>query len=249
MNKKITSMKFLALVFLTSVLLTGSIYAASVKAQTQDSVYVYDTIGGTISAGGTALTGNSTYSYNNGTAVTFTANPGSGFKFLAWEYVSATGANTSTDNPFVYTIVSASCAIQAMFTPTTNATASSSSGGTSTVDLLSSIGGTTEPAEGTYTNYTIGTVYNFNAVAGTGFKFLYWIVATSAGANVYTTSTLALNLTSSTCALQAMWIPTSSTVSLPTIIDEFSTAAAITLVAVLAVSVIGTYAYTRKTKK
>jgi hypothetical protein len=258
MNKNSTkNFKVFTLILLTSALLLVAINPniSSVKATTQDSVYVYASLGGTVSANGTSLTGGNSYNYNNGSAVNFTATAGTGFKFLDWIYVTATGGATSTANPFVYTVSEASCSIQAMFIPTSNLTSSSSSqSGASTVDILMSTGGTTVPAGATksYTNYTIGTVGNFTAVPGAGFKFLYWIVVSSAGAFTSTATALSYNLTSSSYGIQAMFIPTSSTVTLPTptpTVNEFSSAAAIIIVAILAISAFGTYTYTKKAKK
>lgn len=227
----------------------------TVKAQTQDSVYVYTSVGGTVSANGTSLTGGNSYNYADGASVNFTATSNTGFQFLCWEYAASSGTNTSTDNPFVYTISSAECAIQAMFVPSVNTTLSSSSSqtGTAPFEVPMSIGGTTTPAAGTYDNYTIGTVVNFTATAGNGFKFLYWLVPTASGdaVNIVTSNTLAFNVTDNACAVQAFFIPTSSTVTLPTIttINEFSTAATIIVALALVAVAFGTYAYKRRTKK
>lgn len=134
-----------------------------------------------------------------------------------------------------------------MFIPTTNATTTSPATGTSTVQVLSSEGGETIPSAGTYTNYTIGTSSTFTASAGSGFKFLYWIVVPATGANVYTTSTLPLNITANTCGLQAMFVPTDSTITVPTI-PEFSSVALVILAAVLIAVAMGTFAFKRNKK-
>lgn len=253
MNKRSTkNFKVLALILVTSALLLVAIIPniSSVKAATQDSVYVYTVIGGAISANGTALTGGSTYKYDNGAAISLTATPATGYKFLNWIYLSAAGANTSTSNPFVFTVAEASCALEAMFTPSVNDTTSTSSqSGASNVILMISVGGTTEPTEGSYTNYTVGTVSNFNAVAASGFKFLYWNVATSTG-SIYTTNPLPLNVTENVCAIQAMFIPTSSTVTLPAIttVDEYSSATAIIVALILVAVAFGTFTLKKKAK-
>ena len=257
MNKKITkSIKVFVLILLTSALLLVAINSniSSVKATTQDSVYIYTSIGGTISAAGTNLTGGTSYSYDNDTAVTFQATASTGFEFLNWEYASASGGETSTVNPLTLTVNASSYAIQAMFIPTSNVTLSSSSSptGTADVDLLTSIGGSTVPASGAYTNYTIGTVASFNEVAGTGFKFLYWIVSCTPGTFTSTANTLTYNLTSSNFfAIQAMFVPTSSTLSLPTPtpINEFSSATAIIIAMILVIVAFGTYTFTKRAKK
>jgi hypothetical protein len=77
------------------------------------------------------------------------------------------------------------------------------------------------------------------------------MIDTSAGATVYTSTatTLSLKLESTTTAMQAFWVPTSSTVTLPTIISEFSSVMVAVVIAVLVLIAIGTFVYTRKAKK
>jgi hypothetical protein len=246
--------KVFALILLTSALLLVAINPSipTVKAATQDSVYIYVSIGGTISAGGTNLTGGDSYSYNNGTTVDFQATATSGFTFLCWEYASSAGGVVSTVNPLALTLTESEYGVQAMYLPTTNATISSSTAtGATTVDLLTSAGGSTVPAAGTYTNYTLGKVASFSVVAGKGFKFLYWIVSCTPGTFTTTASTLSFNLAGSTYfAIQAMFVPSSSTVTLPTpTINEFSSATAIIIATVLVIVAFGTYAFTKRSKK
>jgi hypothetical protein len=118
---KSKNFKVIALILITSALL---IVASNpgVKAATQDSVYIYTSLGGSITTMGSTLTGATSYNFDNGTAVDLNATAGSGFQFLCWEVVSASGATTSTVNPLAYTPDVASCAIQAMFIPTSNTT-------------------------------------------------------------------------------------------------------------------------------
>ena len=222
-------------------------------------MHVYTSCGGTISADGTSLTGGIDYNYINGASVNFTASPIDGFNFLCWEYASASGPNISTDNPFVYTISSTESEIQAMFIPTVNA--SLSFGTTQTVtspfDVLTSIGGTTFPAAGTYTNYTIGSVVTFVADAANNFKLLYWLVpAASGGSTIITSNSFAFDVTANACALQAYFIPTSSSLTLLTArsststpkVIEFSSAAVIIMVTALVIASFGTY-WIRKTSR
>ncbi len=254
--KTTKNFKVFALILLTSALLLVAINPniPTVKAATQDSVYIYVSIGGTISAGGTNLTGGDSYNYNNGTTVDFQATATSGFTFLCWEYASSAGGVASTVNPLALTLTESEYGVQAMYLPTTNTTVSSSSAtGATTVDILTSAGGSTVPAAGTYTNYTLGKVASFSVVAGTNFKFLYWIVSCTPGTFTTTANTLSFNLSASTFfAIQAMFVPTSSTVSLPTptpTINEFSSATAIIIAAVLVIVAFGTYTYTKRAKK
>lgn len=256
MLKTTRNVKVFVLILLTSALLIFAISPtiSNVKAATQDSVYVYTSCGGTISAGGTNLTGGTTYNYTDGSSISFTAMPIAGCKFLYWEYAAGSGANTSTTNPFIYKISSAECAIQAMFIPDTNASSISNSvqTGTTPFQVLISIGGTTVPGPAIYTNYTIGTVVNFVANPGNGFKFLYWIIPSASGGDAVSTyNPLEYNVTANACAVQAFFVPTSSNISLPTIatVDEFSSAMTIITTIALVIAAFGTYAYTRRAKK
>jgi hypothetical protein len=139
----------------------------------------------------------------------------------------------------------------AMFTPTTNVTQPTTGSGSASVDMFIAIGGTTVPKGQTaaITGYTQGTTESFTQTPGTGFKFLYWMVDTSAGATVHTASTLSIKLAYSSTAIQAFWIPTSSTVTVPTIISEFSSAMVAVILSVLVLIAAGTYVYTRRAKK
>ncbi len=255
MIKIMKKSKFLSLILMASALLIMvTIYPniSNVKAETQSGVYVYTSCGGTISANGTSLTGGTTYNYTSGSSVTFTATPISTCNFLCWEYASSSGAQISTTNPLVYTVPSIESAVQALFIPKVNTTLTQSSSGTGTApfDVPISIGGTTTPAAATYTNYTIGSVVDFTANAQSGFKFLYWLVpaATSDAVNIVTSSTLAFKVTSSACAIQAFFIPTSSSVTLPAIttVSEFSAGAALIVAIALVIVAFATYAFRKK---
>jgi hypothetical protein len=258
MNKSSAkNLRVFALILLTSALIIVATNPnlPSAKAATTDSVYVYTSCGGTILANGLTAAGGTTYNYTNGVAVNFTAAPIADFKFLCWEYSSASGTDTSTSNPFIYTIISTENEIQALFIPTVNASSISSSSktGTAPIDVLSSIGGTTTPAAGTYTTYTIGTVISLTANPSANFKFLYWMVpSASGGAYTSTFNPIEYNLTANACAIQAYFIPASSSVALPTptpTINEFSSSAAIITVTALVIAAFGTYAYTKKSRK
>ncbi len=257
MSKTSKNFKVLALILLTStILLTAG--AGGAKAASTTSVYFYTTFGGTVTANGTAITGGSTTSYTTGNTVSFAATASSGFKFVCFEYVASTGTQTSTNNPFVQTLSSVSCAVEALFSPTTNTTLTTSGSGTATVDMLITAGGDTVPAgkaTGTYTNYTVGKTYTFTAVPGTGppsFKLLYWLTATTVGStttyNMYTSMNPSITIKSDSVAIQAMFVPTSSSVVVPTI-NEFSAAAVVALIVALVAVALGTFVYTKKAKK
>jgi len=251
MNNTSKKIRISALILLASALLIVSL-GAGVNAQTQGSVFVYSSVGGTITADGTTANGGSTYNYTVGTTVNFNAVTGSGFTFIGWETVTASGASTTTTNPLALNITSGTCAIQAIFTSSTNTTATATTTGATSVSVFGSVGGTTSPtgsptAPSTYTNYTIGTVSEFQATPGNGFKLLCWETATAAGGNTYTANPLELNVTGAT-GLQAIFVPTSSTVTVPTV-PEYSTASIIIIVAILVAATFGTFAFVRKNKK
>jgi len=190
----------------------------TVKAQGTAGVYVYESCGGTVSAGGTNLTGGKTYNYTSGSTVTFTATPLNGFTLLCWLYTNSTGTATTTNNPFNYKITSVECAIQPLFVPTVNASLAqtTSQTGPSPFEVLISTGGTTSPGAAVYTNYSIGDIATFAANAGQGFKFLYWLVpAAKGGSAVSTANPLKFNVTAEACAVQAYFIPESSNIKLP----------------------------------
>ncbi|MGO8805828.1 MAG: InlB B-repeat-containing protein [Candidatus Bathyarchaeia archaeon] len=259
--------KFLALFLLTSVLILISVNSnlQTVKAQGTDSVYLYESCGGIVSASGATLTGGTTYNYTAGSTVTFTATPLAQFKFLCWDYANSTGAATSTNDPFNYKITSTGCAIQPMFVPDINASLaqSTSQTGQSPFDVLISIGGTTSPGAAIYTNYSIGDIATFTAKPADGFKFLYWLVpAAKGGSAVSTDNPLKFNVTAEACAVQGYFIPQSSSVTLPSItsvsssspsptptVNEFSSAAEIMVGAVLVLVAFGTIVYVKRKEK
>ncbi len=247
---------FLAMLLTSAILLAG-INLSSVTAQTTNSTYAYDSIGGTIAANGNAVTGGTSITTNTNENAEFTATAQSGFEFLAWEYATAAGGCTVTDNPASINIT-VDGAIQALFIPTTNTTATSSQTGAATVIIYNSIGGETTPAgtapPATYTNYNIGDVVTFTTTPGADFKFLYWIVATST-TNYYTSSTLDLPITENTVVMQAIFIPTDSSVTLPgqpmptPTVPEFSGIAAAAIAVALVAVAVGTYTFSKKAKK
>ena len=122
MKSQTKNLKVLALILLTSVLLVASISSASVKAQTQPSVYVYNSQGGNIDANGTQLTPSTNYNYTSGDTINYTPVAGDGFAFLCWDWIG-TAPVTSTSTTLTESITATSaCAIQALFIPVSNAT-------------------------------------------------------------------------------------------------------------------------------
>ena len=78
MLKTSKTLKTVVFTLLTAALLIAVIGANTtiVKAQAQDSVYIYASAGGTVQGtDGSTLTGGQTYSYTDGSTQTFTAVP------------------------------------------------------------------------------------------------------------------------------------------------------------------------------
>ncbi len=251
--KTSNNFKFLALFLISSIILvTAASTTTSVNAQSQASVYVYNSQGGNVSANGTQLTPATTSDYADGDTVVYTATPGAGFAFLCWNWISSSAPTTSIESTLTETLsASDACAIQALFVPITNATQMPSGSGSATVVMLLPAGGTTSPESGTatessssYTNYTIGEASTFTATPSTDFKFLYWLVVSSEGSSYFTDSTISLYVPASEVAMQAFFVPSSSTV----VIDEYSNVAIAILAVVLAISAFGVFAFKRRAK-
>ena len=261
-------LKVLAMILLTSTLLilTSAVSIPSVKAATTTTLVVYNTLGGAstgaVKANGTAMVQTSAgNSLITGDTYQFTATPASGYKFIGWAYADATGPSGTTSATFTK-VISAACSLEAIFVPTTNVTATTSGSGASTLVLFGSAGGTTTPAvpsadlfSGYSVSATIGTPTTITETPGTGYTFLCWIVQCSQN-NVYTSSTLNYTPTSSGAAIQALFAPTSSGITVSAItatptptINEFSTATTLAMVIALVAVAFGTYTYTKKAKK
>ena len=112
------NIKALALILLISGVLVASLASVvPVKAQTQDSLFLYTPLGGTVTANGTALTGGSSTKYNNNTSVTLQATASLRLQILSIPICLRIGASTSTSNPFTTKVAAANCALQAIFIP------------------------------------------------------------------------------------------------------------------------------------
>jgi len=243
-----------ALILLTSALLLAAINPniASVKAQTQATVTVLTSIGGT-----TAPSGNTTY--NDGTAVTLTATAGEGFVFQYWEIASSAGSYIDYDNPATLNVSGGvTYAVQAVFQPaqvppagvnvTNYATAA-------IVVVLAAVGGTTSPVSGTYALEN-ATQLNLTATPSSGWKFDHWVIGGSPlthGAYSFTDTPTdnPYNVNhgyGNTYTYQPVFSPTSTSPTPTPTIPEFSTQATI-IIAVLLVSVsiiFGAYTYRKR---
>jgi hypothetical protein len=113
----------------------------------------------TTTSGGTTNPSPSTYIYASGSIVEVLATPDVNYKFVRWEF---DGANI-TANPITI-LMNKSYTLHAVFQLLTYR-----------LTILSSLGGTTEPAPGTYT-YTNGTYASVTATPDTHYLFDYWLL-------------------------------------------------------------------------
>lgn len=147
MNK---SKKLFALTLITSLLVLAAFAGVvSVKAQSQATVIVLASIGGTTDP----VPGTTTYA--DGTSVTFTATPDSAYVFQNWVIDTAAGSSVVPENPVTLPVQAGTTYnVQAVFAPllpppgvtglpTNMATAA-------IVVVLAGAGGTTTPVAGTY---------------------------------------------------------------------------------------------------
>jgi hypothetical protein len=258
-------LKVIAMILLTSTLLILAASAASIpnaKAATTTTLVVYTTLGGAssgaVDANGTAMVmGSAGNPLTSGDTYTFTATAASGFQFIGWAYADASGP-TGTTSASYSKVISQACSLEAIFIPTTNTTATPSGSGAATISLFATAGGETTPAgslTGASVSATIGTPTTITQTPGTGYTFLCWVVQCSSN-NYYTSPTLNYTPTESGAAAEALWIPTSSGITLPSTsptptptVPEFP-AVTIALIAVALVAVaFGTVAYTKKARK
>jgi hypothetical protein len=240
------------LLILSLFVLASNVSMPTVKAASTTSVFLYVTVGAqSVTANNTAMTMGASTTFTNGDTVQFQVTPFSGFQFLCFVYADSSGAVTSTYNPYTKTL-QGSCALEAICVPTSNQTSTTVSGsGQATIVVFSSIGGTTNPAGSTdanttgYGSYVIGHSTTLTQTPGNGFKFLCWMVQVNS-TTVYTSDSLTYTPISTGTAIQAVWIPTSSSVTLPTTVDEFSSAVGAILALVLVGCAFGAFAYTKK---
>jgi len=258
---KTKKLKVLALILLTATLLIPALSAIStVKAATTTTLALYTTLGlSSVKANGTTLTAGSN-TLTSGDTYTFTATPDSGWKFVCFDYAAASGALSSTNNPYS-NVISAACSLEAVCIPSTNTTGTTSGSGASTITLFASAGGTTSPAvpsadvfTGTSISGTIGTATSITETPGTGYTFLCWVTQCSSANNYYTSSTLSYKPLTSGVAIEPLWVY-GTTVTLPTPtptptkIVEYSSLAAVVVAAALVAAALATFVYAKKSRK
>ena len=249
------------MILLTSTLLilTAAVSIPSVKATTTTTLFLYTTLGtSSVTANGTALKSGAENTLTSGDTYTFTATPTSGWKFVCFDYAAASGAVGSTKNPYSM-VISAACSLEAVFIPTTNTTGTSSGTGASTITLFATAGGTTSPTGSTSGASVSGVIGHTTTITETPsssvYTFLCWVTQCSSASNYYTSTTLSYTPITSGVAIEPIWVPTSSAITLPTPtpaptkIAEFSSLMVVIVVAALIAAAFGTYAYTKRNKK
>ena len=232
-------------ILLTAALLMPIVSLNIAKAQSQATVDVIATVGGT-----TTPTGDNNM-YADGTVVTLTATAGDGFLFQYWAIVSSAGGTQDLNNPTTLTVKGGETyAVQAVFQPiqlilpatqTTNAT-------NAIVVVLSSVGGTTTPAAGAYA-LADASQLKLTATPISGFKFDHWVIGGSPlthGAYSFTDTPTDNPYTvdhgyGNTYTYQPVFVPTNA-------VPEFSSIATIAMALVLVAIAFGTYVYKRKAK-
>ncbi len=237
--------KILVVILLTATLLMPIVSLNLAKAQSQATVDMIASVGGTTVPSGD----NNTYA--DGTVVTLTATAGNGFLFQYWAIVSSAGGTQDLNNPTTLTVKGGETyAVQAVFQPinfqppatqTTSAT-------NAIVVVLASVGGTTTPAAGIYA-VADASQLKLTATPISGFKFDHWVIGGTPlnhGAYNFTGTPTDNPYTvdhgyGNTYTYQPVFSPTNA-------VPEFSSLATVAMALVLVAIAFGTYAYKRKTK-
>jgi hypothetical protein len=250
------ALKILVFALLTSALLMAALYAYTpiAKAQATDTVAVLPTAGGYT----TPDAGN--YSYSDGSTQTFTATPDDGFAFLSWTVVTPDFQYTdAVDNPISITLNESSYTIQALFTPVEliSPATLASSATNAIVVVIAGVGGTTSPAPGTYALANAASL-DLTAIPDSGWQFDNWVIAGTPmnGHGGYSFTATPTNNPynvnhgyGNTYSYEAVFTPISSSTSATPTVNEFSSAGAIIIAAILVLVAFGTYTYARRTKK
>jgi hypothetical protein len=177
MTKKAKNTFAFAIILLTSLILLAGINAASVFAQdSQATVNIVESLGGATDPGP------GSHNYDNASEVVLTATPETNFVFLQW-LISADTDYTATNNPFTLTVAAGTTYnIQPVFQPTVVPflpyTPPLDTSAFAIIEILASVGGTTNPPPGFYSVVSAEQV-ELRAVAAEGFVFQNWVVSGS----------------------------------------------------------------------
>jgi len=176
MTKKTKSTTAFTILLLTTLIILASINAVGVFAQSQATVNIVESLGGTTNPAA------GSHSYDGGSNVVFTATPDDNFVFLQW-LISADTDYTSTDNPLTVTVATGTTYnVQPVFQPTVVAflpyVPPTDTSAFAIVQVLASVGGTTDPTPGFYSLVSAEQL-SLRAVASDGFVFSHWVVSGS----------------------------------------------------------------------
>jgi hypothetical protein len=165
--------KILTLALVSTLLLVATCAIMNVNGQSDATVTVLDSEGGTVDPSGTTT-------YADGTDVALTATPDSAsFVFVNWLVTTDEGSSTITDNPLTLTVAGGvTYTIQAVFTVIQAAPGSSMPSDMSkaaVVVILPSAGGITNPPAGTYALADVSNM-NIQAIPQEGWQFAHWTI-------------------------------------------------------------------------
>jgi hypothetical protein len=165
--------KTFGLIFLASLLVLSAVAMNTTVAQSQATVTVLDTSGGTIDPAP------GTYNYNDGDTVTATATPSvAGISFSFWVINTTQGSRTATDNPLIFPVVAGTTyTIQAIFqvSETISRAPPTNMANDAIVVVASATGGTTIPAAGRYA-LANATALQLTAMPDNSWNFSHWVI-------------------------------------------------------------------------
>ena len=246
----IKSRKIFALTLLTSLIVFAALNASVISAQTQATVNVLQSIGGT-----TVPSGTNTYA--DGTSVTFTATPDAAYQFANWILSTDAGANVTTTNPMTLSVIGGTnYTVQAVFAPVLPPPGIGglpvNLASAAYVVVLSGTGGTTTPVPGTYALANLTSLL-LTATPASGWTFSYWVIGgpnLSHGGYPFTATPTDNPYTvnhgyGNMFSYQPVFTPIGTTTPTPTV-PEFSSVATIVAALALVAIALGTYAYRRK---
>jgi hypothetical protein len=166
--------KTFGLIFLASLLLLAAVAMNAVQAQSQATVNILDTSGGTLDPAP------GTYTYNDGDTFTITATPSvSGISLSYWVIDTAAGSRTSTDNPLTFPVVGGTTyTVQAIFqvSETISRAPPTNMANDAIIVVAAASGGTTLPGPGQYA-LADATSLNLTAMPNDGWTFSHWVIS------------------------------------------------------------------------
>ncbi len=248
----VKSKKIFALTLLTSLLVIAAFASVSVKAQTQATVIVTPSLGGTTDPSGTTT-------YPDGTQVTFTATPDPASVFQYWIISTDAGSSVVSENPVTLPVLGGTTYnAQAIFSPLLPppgvSNLPSNMATAAIVVVLTGAGGTTTPVPGTYA-MADATSLMLTATPESGWVFSHWVISgpnLSHGGYPYTATPTDNPYTvdhgyGNTFSYQPVFTPEGTTEPTPTV-PEFSSIATVGIALALVAVAFGTIVYRRKTK-